>query len=280
MSNFKIDFIGIGSGKCGSTWLHANLAKHPAVCDTNLKELNFFSDLYEEHPFGWYESQFSGCESGQIKGEFSVTYLSHPLAAERIKRHFPDVKLLAIVRNPVQRTFSNYLHSVRKGDLSERTPFAEYITHAPHLVPAKYVDHFRGWYATFPRERILVLVLEEFTRNPEAGYRRIFEFLGIDADFLPPGYKDRNNEARSYKSLWLENLLVQSYRFLSRRGFTKLVKRIVDSGIGEHVRRFNADDRSLPQLDPGSRDKLVEYYRPYNRELAALTGLNLSYWPE
>jgi hypothetical protein len=276
---FKVDFVGIGSGKCGSTWLYANLVKHPQACDRNLKELNYFSDLYDEHPLTWYESQFGGCSEGRIKGEFSVTYLAHPLAATRLKRHFPDVKILAIVRNPIQRTFSNYLHSLRKGDLSANVPFSTYIESEENLLPARYSDHFGSWYDTFDRDKILVLVLEEFIRNPEAGYRNIFSFLGVEPSFLPPGYRDKNNEARSYRFLWLENALVQTYRFLSRRGHTKLVKRLVDSGWGELVRKLNGTDQALPKIDADSRLKLIEYYRPYNRRLSELTGLDLSAWP-
>jgi hypothetical protein len=275
---FKVDFIGIGSGKCGSTWLHENMAKHPQLFDGNLKELNYFSDLYDEHPFSWYEKQFEGCERGLVKGEFSVTYLSHPLAPGRIKRHFPDVKLIAIVRNPVQRTYSNYLHSLRKGDIPESVPFADFIRDEQNLRPARYVDHLRSWYETFPRENIKVLILEEFTKNMEATYHDVFEFIGVKADFLPPGYKERSNEARSYRHLWLENVLVQSYRWLSRKGHTQLVKRIKDSGVGEIIRQLNKQDKDLPKIDDGSRGRLKDYYKPLNGQLGELLQRDLSVW--
>jgi hypothetical protein len=278
-SRFKIDFMGIGSGKCGSTWLHENLVKHPTLFDGNLKELNYFSDLYDEHPFSWYASQFDGCPEGQLKSEFSVTYLSHPLAAERVKRHFPDVKILAIVRDPVQRTFSNYLHSLRKGDVSPSVPFADYIRDESNLVPARYVDHLTSWYSTFPRENIKVLILEEFTKDLKGTYRDLFSFIGVDPEFLPPGYEERSNEARAYKSLWIENTLVRSYRWLSRRGYTKLVKQILDSGVGEWVRSLNSGPAgAVPRVDEASRGRLKEYYQPLNAQLGQLLEHDLSVW--
>lgn len=275
---FQIDFIGIGSGKCGSTWLHENLAKHPQIFDGNLKELNYFSDLYDEHPPSWYEAQFASCGPDMIKGEFSVTYLAHPEAPGRIKRHFPDVKLLAIVRNPIERTYSNYLHSLRKGDVSPNVPFAEFIKDERNLVPARYFDHLQVWYDLFPHENIMVLILEEFTKDLESAYADIFRFLGVDPTFLPPGYRERRNEARFYKSLWIENALVRSYRWLSRRGYTKFVKRVKDSGVGEIVRLINASDRDLPKVDDASRARLVEYYAPLNANLSRLLERDLSCW--
>lgn len=278
---FTVDFIGIGSGKCGSTWLYENLVKHPKICDRNLKELNYFSDLYDEHPFDWYESQFAGCQRGLLKGEFSVTYLSHPKAAKRIHRHSPNAKILAIIREPVGRTFSNYLHSLRKGDISPSFPFSEYIKEEKNLLPARYIDYFRQWYDTFPRENIKVLVLEEFIKDMPSGYRDIYTFLGVDnPDFLPPDYDKRRNEARFYRFLWIENILVQTYRWLSRRGYTKLVKHILDSGVGELVRRINKVDRNPPKVDDASRATLKTYFHQYNIELSELLDRDLSCWDQ
>ena len=80
---FKVDFIGVGSGKCGSTWLYENVIQHPEVFDGNPKEIHYFGDLYEQQDFNWYKDLFAGSE-GKIKGEFSISYMYHPQAAERI----------------------------------------------------------------------------------------------------------------------------------------------------------------------------------------------------
>lgn len=277
-SPFKVDFIGIGSGKCGSTWLYGNLIKHPQICANNLKELNYFSDLYEEHSLEWYMRQFGPCQENQLRGEFSVTYLAHPAAPVRIRRHFPDVKLLAIIRDPVRRTFSNYLHSIRKGDVSPRVSFAEYISHEPALAPARYYDHLVRWLAIFPREHLRIILLEEFLQDQRAGYRELFAFLGIDPEFVPPGLGEQRNEARTYRFLWIETVLVRTYRWLSRRGHTRLVKRVLDSGATELIRRLNATGAARPELDAESRARLLAYYRPHNARLARCLGRDLSLW--
>jgi hypothetical protein len=275
----ELDFIGIGSGKCGSTWLYQNLVKHPEICACNLKELNYFSDLYESRSPAWYESQFAGCAKGQKRGEFSVTYISHPQAAERIQRHLPDVRLMAIVRNPVKRAYSNYLHSIRKGDIAADLAFADYIQDERRLAPGRYADHLQTFTQRFAPGQIRVIITEEFSADPLAGYRSLYRFLDVkDPDFVPPGYDKRSNEAKSYRFLRLENLLVRSYRGLSRRGYTRLVKRIVESGFADRIRMLNRDQRPLPSFDETSRERLQAYYRPYNQRLEDLLGRDLSVW--
>jgi hypothetical protein len=276
---FKVDFVGIGSGKCGSTWIYDNIVSHPEICDKNLKELNYFSDLYDEHPFSWYQSQFGACTNDLITGEFSVTYLAHPLAAKRIKQHFPDAKIMAIVRNPVKRAFSNYLHSIRKGDISADYPFSDYIDNEETLAPGKYSDYLNAYYELFDKDKILVIVLEEFLKDIPAGMKQIYQFLGVkDMDFLPEGYDQANNEAKSYKYLWIENLMVRTYRWLSRSGYTRLVKSILDTGIGSLIRKLNGQDKPVPKIDEPSKSRLDTYYQSYNDALEKLLGRELSIW--
>lgn len=276
---FNLNFIGIGSGKCGSTWIYDNIVSHAEISNKNLKELNYFSDLYDEHPFSWYQSQFDNDSTGLIKGEFSVTYLGHPLAAERIKKHFPDIKILAIIKNPSKRAFSNYLHSIRKGDISSSIEFSTYIKEEKHLNPGKYVVYLRKYYELFPRENILVLILDEFTKDIPAGMEKIYQFIGTqDQRFISPKANQRNNEARSYKFLWVENILVKMYRFLSRRGYTRLVKSILDSGIGSVIRKINGSNHPLAKMDAESKQYLDVFYKPYNEELEELLDQDLSLW--
>lgn len=277
--SFSVDFIGIGSGKCGSTWLYDNLVKHPQVCDRNLKELNYFSDLYEAQSLNWYASQFSGCVDSQIKGEFSVSYLTHPEAAKRIHDDFPDIKLLAIVRSPVKRAFSNYLHSIRKGDIRADYAFSDYIDEEWRLVPGRYAEHLEKYFSLFDSEQMHVVITEEFAKNPLQGYRDIYRFIGVeDVDFVPPGYDEQRNVARSYRYLWMENILVRSYRWLSKKGCTKFVKQMKDSKAVAVIRNINQGKQPVPQIDDASKVRLQDYYRPYNKRLEQILSKDLSIW--
>ena len=276
---FKLDFIGVGSGKCGSTWFYENIVKHPDFYSDNPKEINYFSDLYTQHDFDWYRSQFKGAKENQLKGEFSVTYMYHPEAARRIYKHFPQVKIIAIVRDPIKRTYSDYLHAIRKGDIPASQPFSEYIKDEKKLKFGHYETYLKQFFDIFPKEQIKIIVLEEFSRDYAKGFREIYEFLGVkNPDFIPPGVEEKRNEARSYRFLLLENIMVRTYRFLAKSGYTRLTELIKRTGIPELMRRLNMSSKPLPAMDTFSKQKLSEYFSNEKRFVSALTGSKLSAW--
>ena len=281
MTNTKLNlqYIGIGSGKCGSTWIHELIVKHPEACDKNLKELNYFSDLYEAHNFDWYQSQFKKCCPDSVKGEFSVTYLANPKAPIRIKKHFPEVKLIVTVRNPVKRAFSNYLHSIRKGDISKKMSFRDYIKNENNLAPGRYCEYVKRFYDEFPKEQIHVIVLEEFLKDIPAGIKALYSHIGIkNVDFLPEGFDVPSNDAKNYRFLLLENVLVRCYRWLSWKGQTRFVKWVLDSGIAKALRRINSSRDPLPTIDEESSKMLSDYFSPYNKKLEAIIGTQINSW--
>ena len=110
------DFVVVGAQKAGSTSLFAYLAAHPSVDQPLVKEINYF-DQRPEKGQNWYRRHFPLRESasGHITGEASPMYMVHPLAMDRISRDLPEVKVIAILREPVSRLISHYRHSVRLG---------------------------------------------------------------------------------------------------------------------------------------------------------------------
>ncbi|MCP4862881.1 MAG: sulfotransferase [Alteromonadaceae bacterium TMED7] len=275
---FKVDFIGVGSGKCGSTWLYENVIQHPEVFDGNPKEIHYFGDLYEQQDFNWYKDLFAGSE-GKIKGEFSISYMYHPKAAERIHKHFPDAKIIAMVRDPVERTYSDYQHFIRKGDVSRDYPFSEYIRDQDKLKFGYYTDYLAPFYEHFPKENILVLVLEEMQHDLAACYKQIFEFIGVNnTNFLPEGVEEKRNQGVNYRFLKLENVLVRTYRFMVKRGLTGFAERLKRSGLAQLVRKMNAKSEPLPEMDSASRQQLVDYFAEEQTRLAQLLGRDTQIW--
>lgn len=124
MSEFKLDFIGIGSGRAGTTWVHAVLSEHPDVCMGQGKEQNYFCKVHPHHGLpthgshyttshyhlgiNWLKSRFNRCRRGQIIGEISPAYMFDPESPELIYKHNPKVKLLVNLRNPVEVVYSGY----------------------------------------------------------------------------------------------------------------------------------------------------------------------------
>ncbi len=108
--DFKIDFIGIGTGRSASTWIYECLREHSQICMSQPKETRFFNRNYEKG-LKWYYKRFQNCSSFSIKGEYSPGYLVSLETPLLIKKHFPDAKLILCLRNPTERAYSHYFLS-------------------------------------------------------------------------------------------------------------------------------------------------------------------------
>jgi Sulfotransferase domain len=195
-------FLIIGAQKAGTSTLYASLSTHPEIEEAQEKELHFF-DRHYANGINSYRWQFPELKRGQITGEATPYYFFHPLAPERVARTLPDVKLIAMLRNPVERAYSQYHSEVRKGfeDLptfeeaiaaeaerlsGEREKVTEDPTYDSHslrhhsyLARGIYADQLEGWFEHFSREQFLILKFEDFASRPRRTLRRCEEFLGI-----------------------------------------------------------------------------------------------------
>ena len=206
-------FLVIGAQRSGSTSLFRYLAMHPCILLPLRKEVHYFDFQYEKGP-GWYLAHFPGVQrhlTGRhpiITFEASPYYMVHPLAPERIKAFNPDMKLVAILRDPVARALSHYHHESRRG--VETLSFEDAIAleperlrgavrplkQAPHyysyhhhhfsyLDRGRYAHHLEAWLEHFPRRRLLVLRSEELFKDASSVANKVFDFLGLPAHPLP-----------------------------------------------------------------------------------------------
>ena len=199
-------FIIIGAQRCGTTSLYSYLAEHPQIIGAAQKELHFF-DIHFARGVDWYWRQFPPgvrLPSTTITGEASPYYLFHPLAAQRMATVLPAVKLLVLLRNPVDRAFSHYRHEVRRG--KETLSFeaalaaeenrlrgeAEKIrgdtsyrstAHQWHSYRSRgcYMDQLADWLPFFPGERFLILISEQFYHDPSSTLQKVTDFLELPA---------------------------------------------------------------------------------------------------
>ena len=254
--------------KAGTTSLYHYLVQHPCIAPARNKELRFFDHRFHSHGLDWYWRRFPttwqqkragarfGCKI--ITGEASPYYLMHPRAPERVKKVLPQVKLIVVLRNPVDRTYSHYQHNYQRGDYTdpltreavprETLSFEEAIAceeerlhgeeekmladekyrsveHQYHSYKARsiYVDQLQRWMQHFPREQFLILSSEELAARPNDVCAWVFKFLQL------PAYELQNES----------KLNVGSY----------------SSG-----------------LDAATRAQLGEYFKPHNARLYELLG--------
>jgi len=191
------DFLIIGAPKCGTTFLHSLLNQHPQVFMPMLKEPHYFSWIGDARP-RWaatkdldaYKELFEHSLQGRVlTGEASTWYLYSPRAAAEIQRQVPNVRLIAILRDPVQRAYSSY--QFRRSMGYESLSFIEAISKEPsrisegaewdfhYLNAGKYANQLERYLQFFPRTQLLVLRFEDLTTNPNHSFHQCCKFLGM-----------------------------------------------------------------------------------------------------
>lgn len=226
-------FIIGGAPRSGTQWLYATADRHPdiAMAKPLVPEPKFFlrDDLYERGLAYYSATWFKDIPPGKIAGEKSTNYLESPVAARRIHESLPDVKLVFILRNPVDRAYSNYLWSRQNGLESESfeaalereadrelSVSAELAYARPHALFSRgvYVNHLRPYFSLFGPDRILVLRFEDIAREPGGIAQTLHEFLGVAPRPHDADAGERINAAKNDQGLQMDP---QTRRHLAAR---------------------------------------------------------------
>jgi len=176
-------FLVIGAMKAGTTSLGEYLGVHPEIFVTAEKEPHFFS-FRDRQALGleWYESLFDRADGAIARGEASTTYTKYPRfpgTPARIAQVVPDVRLIYVVRQPVDRIRSQYLHEVSRGQ--QVRPLAEVLRERPTYVDtSRYGLQLDQYLEHFPAGQLLVLTADQLRHDRQATMARVFGFLGVD----------------------------------------------------------------------------------------------------
>jgi hypothetical protein len=231
------DFIIIGTQRGGTTSLYHYLVAHPRIGRALRKEVHFF-DRYYERGIDWYLAHFPRRGEFPLVGEASPYYMFHPEVPDRIQAAVPEAKFILLLRNPVDRAYSQYHMKVERG--LETVSFAEAIAREPerlavsadplhpawrhhsYLARGVYAEQISRWFDRFPRHHFAIVKSEEFYRDPLVVLHETQTFLGVEAH---------------------------------RPAVRKIHHRAV-----------------YEAMDPVVRQRLMAYFAPHNRRLAALLG--------
>jgi len=211
-------FIIAGTQKGGTSSLFAHLVQHPQILEPRTKEIHYFDEQYDLGPL-WYRSNFpfeSKLKATDgITGEASPYYMFHPLCAERIHDLLPDVRLIFVLRNPIDRAISQYFHAVKwkqeslpieeafaaeeerlRGEKHKLSSLAGYESpeHQHHSYRSRglYAAQLERYFDLFPREQILVMPSDELYGEPGSTLTKAFAHVGVDAGFTPTDLEPRN----------------------------------------------------------------------------------------
>jgi hypothetical protein len=182
-------FLIIGTMKGGTTSLYNYLSGHPQVFMSATKELHYFvAEKNLSRGQGWYERNFRDSDGVAAVGEASPDYTKFPIfrgVPERIAKTMPGVKLLYVIRHPLDRIRSHYLHDIARG--RERRPISQAVAGNQHyLAPTRYALQIEQYLEHFPREQLLVITSEALRSDRRATMRRVHGFLGVDAEWSAP----------------------------------------------------------------------------------------------
>lgn len=182
-------FLIIGAMKGGTTSLYHYLKEHPDVFMSQTKELHYFvAEKNLRRGTGWYERQFSKAGDAVAVGEASPDYTKFPLhrgVPERIADLIPEVRLIYMMRNPVERIRSHYLHDLACG--RERRPIGQAVPGNEHyLAPSRYALQIEQYLEHFPREHLLLMASESLRSDRHAAMRRILDFIGVHDGWSTP----------------------------------------------------------------------------------------------
>jgi hypothetical protein len=217
------DYLIAGGQRCGTTSLQNYLIQHPDVTPPGVLKGIHYYDMHYDRGLAWYQSHFPTrmARSRRVRnggklvtGEASPYYMFHPLIPERIAETVPEAKIIILARDPVERTYSHYLHEVRRGfeDLTfeealnaEETRLAgevermrndpAYVSfehqHHSYVARGRYMDQLENMTKHIAPEQILVIASEEMFSAPEETYHRVLDFLELST-FTPTGFKAQN----------------------------------------------------------------------------------------
>lgn len=270
------NFIVIGPGKTGTTWLYNQLGEHPQVfLARNTKETVFFTEFYTRG-LEWYEKFFAGSSGAIAAGEVSNTYFFSPEAPARIARHLPHAKLIVLLRNPVERVLSQYLFRRRNGHI--RGSLEDTIARDPALLAQNFYDeHLTRYLSYFPRDQIFVALFDDVRDDPGNLLLRIWAFLGVDPPSSQPsaGPVLRASAPRHAASF---HALKKFAVWLRRNDFHRLLQWGKRNRALAWLLTRPIEDEDRPKIGPQTLDRLVALYRPHIVNTSEIIGRDLSRW--
>jgi hypothetical protein len=265
------DFVVIGAQKAGTTSLYRMLRKHPQVHMPKTKELHYFDFHYDQGP-QWYAAQFRPGRWERRRGEATPNYMWGPLARQRLIADLPDARIVAILRNPVDRAYSHYWHDRRRREMDR---------HDRTVQPTFEQALAQERPATFGH---LVEAVGGEAPDPDRPTRGNFVLRGEYADQLEP-YLAAYDRNRVHLML-LDDLVADREGTLRDLfGFLRVLKRPARTIEDAHANRFRRQDESgrvetsaYQPIDPATRELLAEHYRSHNERLGRILGRDLAHW--
>ncbi len=288
-------FLVVGIEKAGTTSIYQYLNQHPQVYMSPVKETNFLERDWENFQgkpnpkridtWEKYSNLFSNVQDEIAIGEVSPNYLFHyKSSSERIIKYVPDVKIIAILRNPVDRAYSDYLMHLRDSinvekvrSLTEQVQFRADTSFT--LKKGFYYTPVKYYFDTFGKERVKIYLYNDLSENSSAMMQDMYQFIGVNSDFTPDT-SERQQVAAVPKNQSLNNLMKTKNPV--RAAVSSVLKVVMPLEMRQKLRsslvNLNSAGKELKPLSSEERQLLIDFYREDILKLQDLIQRDLSSW--
>ena len=296
----SIDFFVLGAPKSGTTAIASFLDEHSALAISKPKEPHFFDARYDGDVPKYLASNFEDVAPSALCGEATPSYLMVPWVPERIAKHAPDAKLIACLRNPVERAFSSWwmLYArglepldfseaidaeLEQGDFFERED-AQSLWHSQieaiargsetpirtYLRTGNYAEHLSRYLEYFPRKSIHLVLSSDMRSSRERVLNEVCDFLGVAHHAFHADQKETVNAAFGARSRTV-------FRIAQRLGLMR-IRSLIPEGLREPIKARLSKFGEAPKLQQPMRERLENYFAASNATLEQEWGLDLSSW--
>lgn len=292
------NFLLIGAPKSGTTSLYEYLRQHPQVFMSEMKEPNFFAFEGESLSFRGSGAEINKASITQLEkyktlfyranhkvvGEASTLYLYIPKASERIKYYIPEVKLIAVLRNPVDRAYSSFLHLIRQGRepikdfekallVEEERIKNNWIFLSRYKDVGLYYSQLKRYYDKFDSAQIKVFLYDDLKNDCVGLMKEVYDFLEVDNTFLIDSTVKFNISGLP-KSLLLQKII--STRYPGKKFIKSMFSDNIKNHVIKKVQEINLE--TPPKMSPTTRTMLTKYFEEDIVKCQELIQRDLSMW--
>jgi len=274
-------FLIGGAPKAGTTFLYHYCKEHPDVCMSSPKETGFFHKNYDKG-LGWFKRHFDHWEGETAIGEASVMTFPTPGAEQRVADVVPEVRLIFLLRNPIERAYSDYLYNLQQGWIPPDVTFHQMIRgevdvkgHSGEALINRglYLKHLHRFEKHFKRSRMCIILTRDLKEDPISVVRSVYDFIEVSTNYLPETMEQRNTT----------NYIHHKGAYQILRAAWQPVKRVVGNigpvdTVRDRVRSYFFGKDEKPEMRPEDRAYLRERYESPNERLAEWLGRDLSHW--
>lgn len=274
------NFLYIGAPRAGSTWIFEALRAHPQIFVPPAKYVKYFNDKEFHRGLSWYESFFDDANaSHKAIGEFGTNYLYNESSLTRIREILPDTKILACLRNPIERDWSAYLRMKRNNEVSGSFREEMESLHGEPFIydRGKYYNYIPKVYEIFPHDMVKVMLFDDLKENPAKFAAELYKFLDVDPFEFE--YVDQQiNAAQVARNKFVSGIARRAATTVRSFGLPNLVGRVKNLTFVQKALFTQAPKTDEFKLTAEDRAYLIDLHSKGINDLANTLNRDLSAW--